>query len=72
MTGCQFCNDEILPVERVTELGKTFCTAKACVSRWLREEKLTHFRLVLLPKQGHAFVSVKDPVLTQGRSSGRS
>lgn len=69
---CEFCNDQILPVERYTELGKTFCTAKNCVARWLRESKLKDFRLTLMPKQGLAFVKADSAALTSGKSSGRT
>lgn len=69
---CEYCNDEILPVERVTELGKTTCTTKNCVARWLRDEKLKDVRLILVPKQGMAFVKADSAALTTGKSSGRT
>lgn len=70
MHKCVFCDVEI-PAERVEVLGKAYCIAEQCVRQGSDGSFANKYRLVLVPKQGFTYVSVDDPVLKQGRSSGR-
>jgi len=71
MHKCIFCNDDV-PAERVEQIGKAYCIAESCVRMGSKDSSFAdRYRLVLVPKQGFTYVTVDDPVLKQGRSSGK-
>lgn len=67
--NCIYCGSLFNP-ERY-EAGYAYCMAKTCVGTALKESQ-GNYRLVLVPKQGFAYVTSDDPFLKEGgRSSGR-
>lgn len=65
---CVYCSGEVSQ-ERF-DTGRGYCTSSDCVARG--SDFGDRFRLVLVPKQGFTYVSIDDPVLRAGRSSGKS
>jgi len=70
MHECVFCGVEV-PAERVEIVGKAYCIAEQCVRMGSDNSFAERYRLMLMPKQGFTYVTVDDPALKQGRSSGR-
>jgi hypothetical protein len=68
MHQCVFCGVDV-PTERVEVAGKAYCMAEQCISKG--SDFAEKYRLMLMPKQGFTYVTVDDPALKQGRSSGR-
>ena len=66
--NCIHCGQPIAQARY--EAGYDYCMDKSCVSLGLRE-RMSGFRLVLMPKQGFTYVSVDSDDLKHGRSSGR-
>jgi hypothetical protein len=66
---CRFCNAHI-PAERAEIYSH--CVADNCVTMWQRE-RLSDYRLALVPKSGFQIVQRDDNFLrVGGRSSGRA
>lgn len=66
--NCIYCGQPV-PTPRY-EAGIDYCMAKPCVAKALspRQEE---FRLILMPKQGFAYVLKDSNDLKNGKSSGR-
>jgi len=71
MANCIYCNAE-LSEERIKVERKNYCKTTKCITQHVTRDSFeSKYRLVLMPKQGYTYVSVDDPILKQGRSSGR-
>lgn len=67
--NCIYCSQPV-PEPRY-EAGIEYCMGKACVSKALSSRQ-ANLRLILMPKQGFAYVFADSDDLKYGKSSGRS
>ena len=65
---CVYCGTD-MAIERA-ELGYAYCMSGDCVSKGI-SDRMSGFRLILMPKQGFTYVMADSPDLFNGRSSGR-
>jgi len=65
---CLYCDNEVSP-ERL-ETGRAYCMDPYCLAH-AAKKWAEGWRLVLVPKQGFAWVKAEDVSLQSGRSSGR-
>ena len=65
--NCIYCGQPVIP-ER-WELGYEYCMSPECAHQ-LRE-RADKYRLILVPKQGFAYVPADSNDLLTGKSSGR-
>jgi hypothetical protein len=64
---CSVCGSPVLPAR--WEAGYDYCMSPDCAQQ-LRE-RVSNYRLILVPKQGFTYVSADSPDLLSGKSSGR-
>ena len=65
---CIYCGQEYALAR--FEAGYHWCMDSVCVSQGL-SGSMAKYRLILMPKQGFAYVLVDSPDLRSGKSSGR-
>jgi endogenous inhibitor of DNA gyrase (YacG/DUF329 family) len=65
---CPYCGKDV--VQERWNMGYQYCMDSTCVAIALEPAK-SEYRLILMPKQGFAYVSKDSPDLKYGKSSGR-
>lgn len=65
---CKYCGTQVS--EERWALGYTNCLKPDCVANGLQDRR-ANYRLILMPKQGFAYVDADSPDLMNGKSSGR-